>query len=481
MLRLKQALFVASVSVVVSLCIFWTAPGESQEPPPYRPDSPAQSEQPQIPKGVEIMARGPVHEAFATPMTEPKQTPGIPKKPPLPIDEMPPEEKPSGDVVWIGGYWSWDDDRTDFLWVSGCWRVKPSAKEWVPGYWREVGTVWQWVSGFWTDAHENTTQGVTYYPEPPAPPQVAPAGAPPAADTFYIPGYWSWNGDRYVWRAGYWTRVRAGYVYVPSHYQWTPSGWALVPGYWDITVARRGVIYSPIVVDPAVVGVTYVYSPYYAVRETVVMDTLFVRPAFGFYYFGDYYGPRYVGIGFESGVVYSQRYYEPLIVYERWDRRDNPGWFNAQLTLVVNRGEGRAPVPPRFLDVRNPAAMRGVMGPTREILAARGEKAVALNAAARAQVRETARAVHQARAEERARQDAHAATQGKIQAPRTSALNVHPTTASGQHVTPSAAPKTSAETKSPAVGAQTDKKTTTPPATAKDKKTTTKDAPKKTP
>src|ERR1043165_6602306 len=94
----------------------------------------------QVPKGVEVMTRGPVHEAFASPVTEPKAAPQIAKKPPLPIDEMPPEERPEGEVVWIGGYWSWDDDRVDSLWVSGCWRAKPTGKEWVPGYWREVGS-----------------------------------------------------------------------------------------------------------------------------------------------------------------------------------------------------------------------------------------------------------------------------------------------------------------------------------------------------
>ena len=50
---------------------------------------------------------------------------------------MPPDERPEGDVVWIGGYYAWDDDRGDYMWVSGCWRTKPAGKEWVPGYFRE--------------------------------------------------------------------------------------------------------------------------------------------------------------------------------------------------------------------------------------------------------------------------------------------------------------------------------------------------------
>src|SRR5262249_35491602 len=140
-------------------------------------------------------------------------------------------------------------------------------------------------------------QDVTYYPEPPAPPNMAPPGDPPAADMLYVPGYWSWGGDRYVWRAGYWTQARAGWVDLPSPYRWTPLGYVFVAGYWDYSLSRRGVLYAPVVVDTVVVGPRFVYTPYYAVTDTVVLDAFFVRPAFGFYYFGDYYGPRYRSIG----------------------------------------------------------------------------------------------------------------------------------------------------------------------------------------
>lgn len=199
--RLAVAAIFFGAYVVCTDC----TPSQELVPPPGGQQAPAP--EPGIPKGVEVQARGPIHEAFASPTTEPKQPLLLPKKPPLPIEEMPPEEKPEGDAVWIGGYFSWDDDRQDYMWVSGCWRVRPTNMEWVPGYFREVGDNWQWVSGFWSSvqaqkaqpgSQPQAAQPVTYYPEPPAPPNVAPPGDPPRGDMIFVPGYYMWNGDRYI-------------------------------------------------------------------------------------------------------------------------------------------------------------------------------------------------------------------------------------------------------------------------------------------
>src|SRR4051812_40931402 len=126
-------------------------------------------------QGVEVLTHGPVHEAFAEPSDpRPRALPTVPRQPPDPLPELPPDSRPEGEnVVWLPGYWSWSDETSDFLWVSGLWRNEPPNQRWVTGYWQQVSGGRAWVPGFWTT--EQTTE-VQYLPEPPALPQEA---APP--------------------------------------------------------------------------------------------------------------------------------------------------------------------------------------------------------------------------------------------------------------------------------------------------------------
>ena len=64
-------------------------------------------------QGVEVLDKGPVHEAFAEPNNRnPQAGPVVHKQPPKPVDEVPPDQKPEGDnAQWIKGYWAWDAER----------------------------------------------------------------------------------------------------------------------------------------------------------------------------------------------------------------------------------------------------------------------------------------------------------------------------------------------------------------------------------
>src|SRR5207249_189438 len=143
--------------------------------------------------------------------------------------------------------------------------------------------------------------------------------------------------------------VQPGYVWIPGHYRWTPYGYVYVAGYWDYALARRGILYAPVVVDYNAVGPAFVYTPSYAVTDVVIVDSLWVRPACCHYYFGDYYGPVYRRYGYESCVVYSSRHYDSIIVYRSWEYRHEPRWHETQVNIYLARDSGRAPVPPRTL------------------------------------------------------------------------------------------------------------------------------------
>ena len=265
---------------------------------------------------VEVMTRGPVHEAFATPVNA-GQTAGliIPKQPADPIDEVPPDVKPEGDAaVWIPGYWSWDDDRKDFIWVSGVWRVPPPGFRWMPGYWQEVpGQGYQWVSGYWMPAQ---TEEVDFMPQPPQSVEAGPTGPAPGENYFWVGGNWQWRQTRYAWTPGYWSLCQPDWIWVPATYVWCPRGWIYVPGYWDYPLALRGLVFSPV----------YFRRPFAYYRPTVCLDvgvlgfSLFCRPSYCHYYFGDYYDDRYVAMGIRPWFYYqSARHgYDPLFSYYSW-------------------------------------------------------------------------------------------------------------------------------------------------------------------
>jgi hypothetical protein len=290
----------------------------------------------ELPAGSEVLARGPVHEAFAKPVTMDPQAPVlVPKQPPEALQEMPPPEKPAGaDIVWVPGYWAWDADRNDFIWVSGCWRNAPPGTYWVPGHWLQTLDGWEWVAGFWKPIAAQPQQQIEYLPVPPAAVEVEQPGAPPSPDQVWVPGCWYWSEGRYILRHGYWITQYAGWVWVPSHYVWTPRGYIFCPGHWDYDLDDRGVLFAPAYFPPEVrVRLGFVFCPGICVDLGMLRLNLFVYPQYRHYYFGDYYDDAYLRVGiypwFKCQTVHT--WYDPLFVYDRWHfGRTEPNWAKQQ-------------------------------------------------------------------------------------------------------------------------------------------------------
>jgi hypothetical protein len=306
-------------------------------------------------EGMEVLTRGPVHEAFAEPVNyNPEPTKIVPKQPPDPIEELPPDQRPADEnAQWIPGYWAWDDDRSDFLWVSGIWRVSPPGRVWVPGYWSQVETGWQSTAGYWKVVEQNQVQ---YVPQPPAPLEAAPSTPAPAADSVMVPGNWVYSGTRFVWSPPYWVDYRPGWVWMPAHYVWTPAGFVFVPGYWDLELVRRGLLFSPVFFTrPLWTQPSWVYRPYYPVYDSFLVGALFVRPGWNQYYFGDFFEARYRTLGFTPWIDFRfGRYgYDPLFNYYRWQNRRDRAWLTDLRSVYEGRFRGDIPRPPRTLVEQN--------------------------------------------------------------------------------------------------------------------------------
>lgn len=276
--------------------------------------------------GITVLARGPVHEAFAQPANpRPQPSAVIPKKPPAPIPEVPPDEQPRGkDVQWIPGYWDWDEEKNDFLWVSGTWRVPPPERKWVPGYWSQAADGWQWVAGFWAPAEQKQVQ---YLSAPPASAENESHPPAPLTGSAYVPGQWVFHNNHYVWRPGYWYDCQQGWVWIPGYYVWTPAGYVWVEGYWDFGPEDRGLLYAPVYFDqPLWTQSSWCYKPCYSVNVACLLDSLFFRPGCSRYCFGNYYSSVYRSRGYRPWCYHGPACFDPLFSYCCWINRANRFW-----------------------------------------------------------------------------------------------------------------------------------------------------------
>lgn len=304
--------------------------------------------------GVQVLTRGPVHEAFAETVTfDPEPGIVVSMAPPNPISEVPPDQRPEGNnITWIPGYTAWDDERNDYLWVSGVWRAPPPGRQWFSGYWGRSSQGFQWTSGYWGDAQLDE---IEYLPEPPETAEVGPGMPAPSSDHSWIPGSWIWRADRYVWRPGYWVSVQSDWDWIPGHYTWTPRGYVFVDGYWDYSIDRRGVLFAPVYFDPDVYRRRdYNYSPTTVISQAAFTDHLFVRPRYNHYYFGDYYDSSYDDAGYYSRFSFqSNRYgYDPILAHERWKHRHDDNWDRQREYDFRYRRDHVEARPPRTLSAQ---------------------------------------------------------------------------------------------------------------------------------
>ena len=314
----------------------------------------------------QVLTRGPVHEAFAAPVVHDSK-PGltVPKEPPQPVEEMPPDQKPAGqNVQWISGYWSWDQTRNDFVWLSGVWREPPPGRQWVPGYWHQVEGGYQWVAGAWVPVNPPRTPvqaqvaasgQASYLPAPPASLETGPNSPAPSQGVFWSPGSWYWQENRYVWRPGFWAAAQPTWVWVPAHFVWTPGGYLFVEGYWDLPLASRGLMFAPVYYpQPVYLQPAYVFTPSITIATPGLVANLFVQPGYGHYVFGDYYDRSFLSFGIFPWFSFTYMsgpsrplFYDPVFsFYASVNISRDPGWVT-RMRRSTSSGETTSPCVPR--------------------------------------------------------------------------------------------------------------------------------------
>ncbi len=409
-----------------------------QDPPPSPtpvaegPDAggaPAAAAGQDDPDAPQVLTRGAIHEAFAAPVVhDPAAAPLVAKQPPDPIQEMPPDQRPSGqNVQWIPGYWSWDVSRNDYIWISGIWREPPPNSQWVPGYWHQVDGGNQWVSGTWIPVSTGPAQGdaaaaqaqsqPSYLPAPPKTLEAGPTTPQPNPNVAWTPGFWSWQGTNYAWRPGFWAAVQPNWIWMPAHYVWTPSGYLFVGGYWDLPVANRGLMFAPVYYpQPVYVQPSFVFTPSISIVGSAVTANLFVSAGTGQYMFGDFYAQNFVSVGITPWFSFSFSsgppvFYDPIFSYYAVvNIRQNPHWVTEVRREYVLRRDNVAMRPPhtyieetRMIE-RGGRGARGVAMPLNRLAAERGMRMERVSQVERQQLHRQVTAMHEFR-EQRVKQE----------------------------------------------------------------------------
>ena len=332
--------------------------------------------------GIQPLEKGPIHEAFAEPGA-PTRGEGLraPKAPPPPIPEEPPESKPEGEnVQWIPGYWYWDQERQDYIWISGFWRNVPPNRVWEPGKWYAEGGEWVYRPGFWRPASMNSWR--VDLPSPPTPVENGPSTPPPSDGAVWIPGHWEYREGRYVWQAGYWAYPNGVMMWHPPQYLYTGSGYLYVPGYWDYPLEWRGVLYTPVCfTQPVWLTPGWRWRPRLALGLGLgwgwgfggLFSSLYIGPGWNYFFYGNWWDPWWYtpwwyfpsiywppiwNIGVGVGWWYSGwwgwpgRYcpwwcyrpgcWNPLWQHYCWLNRNNPNWRGRVQTAALIASTGNS-------------------------------------------------------------------------------------------------------------------------------------------
>ena len=99
------------------------------------------------PPGAPVVQPTQAPVVYTTPTAGTQSTIVVTQAPPAAQQEMV-TARPSSDHVWVGGYWTWRNNR--YEWVPGNWVVPPrSSAAWIPPRWQTEGGAYRFYEGRW--------------------------------------------------------------------------------------------------------------------------------------------------------------------------------------------------------------------------------------------------------------------------------------------------------------------------------------------
>lgn len=337
--QMNRVLGVSLVWVLLcGLLISWVDAAPAERVGPQSGNSPPQL----IPS-----AMGPLHEAFAAPLSAHGPRKVVSISPPPAPNELIPTRRPQGNPIWIPGYWFWDEITLSYVWVGGIWRFPPEGRTWVPGFWKNSGVAASWYPGYWA----GPTPGVAPGEEPIHPPTKPPLdphdpGKPPDPDRVSYPGHWAWNGFQHYWQPGTWTKMSPGFYWIPPHNVPVPNGVKTVSGYWDYIPRIRGIASVPSRMVKSHPGENpKPVQPVWFWRTQKSMEAMFVHEPAAHYLVGDYYAPQLFRFGIASGLDYARHKSDPIFSVERALNRKDNNWEGKAIKRQIDIQTGMAPRP----------------------------------------------------------------------------------------------------------------------------------------
>ena len=148
----------------------------------------------------------------------------------------------------------------------------------------------------------------------PPPPPVENHAAPPTPGETWVPGFWGWNGSRYVWNRGRWSAPpQPGMTWEEGKWENRAGKWEFREGRWRAEAAAPTVVYEPPPAQPEVVVETAPPPPIVEVRPPAPPNATWIP---GYWHWN---GTRHVWVGGRWSAAKPGMRWQP----DHWVREGN--------------------------------------------------------------------------------------------------------------------------------------------------------------